>query len=135
MPSSFQMEKVAFKAKEALSSRHPRERQKVLRGSVKVTGSQRNRAEVENDPEKEPKDPHSGNQDYHNLFDQMLSPVFDQIIRDCRGHVYDRLLSGLEKTMLAEVLKYVNHNQVRASQLLGISRNTLRERMKRYDIF
>jgi DNA-binding NtrC family response regulator len=128
MPPSFQMQKVAAKVKEALSSRHTRERQKVLLGSIRVSGPSRNGAEVEDDP-------HSGNQDYHRLFDQMLSPIFEKIIRDCRGHVYDRLLSGLEKTMLNEVLKYVNHNQVRASQLLGISRNTLRERMKRYDIF
>jgi DNA-binding NtrC family response regulator len=135
MPPSFQMDKVAFKVKEALSSKHPRERQKVLQGSFKVSGSSRNGAEVEDNPKEKTENPHSGNQDYHRLFDQMLSPIFDQIVRDCRGHVYDRLLSGLEKTMLNEVLKYVNHNQVRASQLLGISRNTLRERMKRYDIF
>jgi DNA-binding NtrC family response regulator len=134
MPPSFQMEKVAFKVKETLS-KHPRERQKVLLGSIRVSGSSKNGAEVEENPKEKTENPHSGNQDYHRLFDQMLSPIFDQIVRDCRGHVYDRLLSGLEKTMLNEVLKYVNHNQVRASQLLGISRNTLRERMKRYDIF
>jgi DNA-binding protein Fis len=64
-----------------------------------------------------------------------LSPIFNRIVRDCKGHIYDRLLSGLEKTMISEVLKHVNHNQVRASQLLGISRNTLRERMKRFDIY
>jgi Fis family transcriptional regulator len=135
MPSSFQMQKVAFKIKEALSSTNPRERQKVLQGSIRVSRSSRDEAKGEDDPKKKTEDTQPENQDYHRLFDQMLSPIFDNIIRDCRGHVYDRLLSGLEKTMLYEVLKYVNHNQVRASQLLGISRNTLRERMKRYDIF
>ncbi|NIM98125.1 MAG: response regulator [candidate division Zixibacteria bacterium] len=135
IPPSFQMEKVASMVKEALSTRTPRQTQKVLLGSVRVPGQAKSRVRVENDPRRAPEDSQSDDQDYHHLFDQVLSPVFDQIIRDCRGHVYDRLLSGLEKTMLAEVLKYVNHNQVKASQLLGISRNTLRERMKRYDIF
>jgi DNA-binding NtrC family response regulator len=135
VPSSFQMERVAYMAKEALSEKSPRQKGKVLLGSVRLPSQTKSRARVENDPGKASQNSEDGNQDYHHLFDQILAPVFEQIIRDCRGHVYDRLLSGLEKTMLSEVLKHVNHNQVRASQLLGISRNTLRERMKRYDIF
>ena len=135
VPSSFHMEKVACMVKEALSAGVPKQKQKVLLGSVRMSGSAKTRAGVGSDPAKTSAGSHSDNQDYHHLFDRVLSPIFDQIIKDCRGHVYDRLLSGLEKTMLSEVLKHVNHNQVRASQLLGISRNTLRERMKRYDIF
>jgi Fis family transcriptional regulator len=135
MPPSLPIEKVAFMAKEALSSKSCKHKQKILMGSARHSSQAKGRVRVESDSRPIPGDPHSDNQDYHHLFDQMLGPIFDQIIKDCRGHVYDRLLSGLEKTMLSEVLKYVNHNQVRASQLLGISRNTLRERMKRYDIF
>jgi DNA-binding NtrC family response regulator len=135
MPPSFPMEKVAFTVKEALSSKSSKKRQKVLLGSVRYQSQAKSRVGAEGEPGRVGENPRSGNQDYHSLFDRVLSPIFEQIIRDCRGHVYDRLLSGLEKTMLSEVLKCVNHNQVRASQLLGISRNTLRERMKRYDIF
>ncbi len=128
-----QAEKLAFMVKEALSSKPSRQENKVLLGSVRLSSQEKN--PPEGGKEKGPVNSPTVNQDYHHLFAQMLNPVFDQIIRDCRGHIYDRLLSGLEKTMISEVLKSVNHNQVRASQILGISRNTLRERMKRFDIF
>jgi DNA-binding NtrC family response regulator len=120
--------------RDTLASEPAGEKQKVLQGSGRLA-REKDRPEVGNDPHTPAKGQRPGNQDFHQIFDRTLGPIFDQIIRDCRGHVYDRLLSGLEKTMLSEVLRYVNHNQVRASQLLGISRNTLRERMKRYDIF
>ncbi|MCK4404111.1 MAG: response regulator [candidate division Zixibacteria bacterium] len=135
VPPPFQMEKIASLVKEALSSESAKHKQKVLLGSIRFSSQEKRRIEVGSDPDRASENPHSANQDYHHIFEQVLSPIFDRVIRDCRGHVYDRLLSGLERTMISEVLKYVNHNQVKASQLLGISRNTLRERMKRFDIF
>jgi len=130
-----QMEKLASLVNQSLSSKTPRQEQKVLLGSARFPGQERDQVDVAKDPIESSGNPSSANQDYHQLFEQMLSPIFEQIIRDCQGHIYDRLLSGLEKTMLTQVLKYVDHNQVKASQILGISRNTLRERMKRFDIF
>ncbi len=130
----FRVERMANMVRDTLASNPVREKQKVLQGSVRLT-REKDRLEVGNDPHTPAEDKPPGNQGYDHVFDRTLGPIFDQIIRDCRGHVYDRLLSGLEKTMFSEVLRHVNHNQVRASQLLGISRNTLRERMKRYDIF
>jgi DNA-binding NtrC family response regulator len=130
----FRVERMANMVRDTLASKPAKEKQKVLQGSVRLT-REKDRLGVGSDPHTPAEDQRPGNQSYDQIFDRTLGPIFDQIIRDCRGHVYDRLLSGLEKTMLSEILKYVNHNQVRASQLLGISRNTLRERMKRYDIF
>jgi DNA-binding NtrC family response regulator len=130
----FRMERIANMVRDTLASKSPEQEPKVLQGSVRLARD-KGRIAVDDNPRRPGQEPSSGNQDFHQIFDRTLGPIFEQIIRDCRGHVYDRLLSGLEKTMLSEVLKYVNHNQVRASRLLGISRNTLRERMKRYDIF
>lgn len=141
VPPPVQMEKIASLVKEALSSESTKHKQKILLGSIRFSSQEKRRIEVGSDPDRASENPYSANsigsigQDYHHIFEQVLSPIFEKIIRDCRGHVYDRLLSGLEKSMISEVLKYVNHNQVKASQLLGISRNTLRERMKRFDIF
>ncbi len=137
----FHMEKIASLVKEALSSKPAKQKQRVLLGSAQFSSQKKSQIELKTDPDRASENPHSDNptgsigQDYHYIFDRMLSPIFKQVIRDCRGHIYDHLLSGLEKAMISEVLKYVNHNQVKASQLLGISRNTLRERMKRFDIF
>jgi DNA-binding NtrC family response regulator len=130
-----QIEKLASLVKQALSSIPTRPMQRIFQGSARLSSQEKSTIKAGNDADKSPEDPPSPIQDYHHLFEQMLDPIFEQIVRECRGHIYERLLSGLEKTMISGVLKSVNHNQVKASHLLGISRNTLRERMKRFDIF
>jgi len=130
-----QIEKLASIIKQALSSKRIGPEQKVLAGSAGFTSQEKNHIEAKKDMVKSYSNPSPAKPDYHHLFEELLGPIFEQIMRDCRGQVYDQLLSGLEKTMISEMLKQVNHNQVKASQVLGISRNTLRERMKRFDIF
>jgi DNA-binding NtrC family response regulator len=77
----------------------------------------------------------AGEKDYHQMFDQLLEPIYSEIMVNSRGNIYDHLVSGLEKSLISLTLKYCNHNQVKASQILGISRNTLRERIKKYDLW
>lgn len=129
------MDRIASMVKEALSVTPSTEKQKVLLGSVRLSSGKAGQLDGPGDGDGSSADGRLGNEDYQEVFEETLSPVFSRIIKDCKGHIYDRLLSGLEKTMISEVLKHVNHNQVRASRLLGISRNTLRERMKRFDIY
>jgi DNA-binding NtrC family response regulator len=77
----------------------------------------------------------TGEKNYHQMFEELLTPVFDKVLVDSKGNIYDHVISGLEKCLLSLTLKYCNHNQVKASQILGISRNTLRERIKRYNLW
>lgn len=44
------------------------------------------------------------------------------------------LLSEVEPPLIEEVLRFTGHNQSRAAKILGITRNTLRAKMNRYDI-
>ena len=45
-----------------------------------------------------------------------------------------RLLDEVEPPLIEEVLKHARGNQTRAAKMLGITRNTLRERMRRHGI-
>ena len=45
-----------------------------------------------------------------------------------------RLLDEVEPPLIEEVLKHAKGNQTRAAKMLGITRNTLRERMRRHGI-
>lgn len=46
-----------------------------------------------------------------------------------QGTVYDSALAAFERPLFAEVLTGTNGNQLRAAQVLGINRNTLRKRL------
>ena len=50
------------------------------------------------------------------------------------ANVYGLVLEQIEEPLLRRVLKFVRNNQVRAAKLLGISRGTLRKKMKKYGL-
>ena len=54
--------------------------------------------------------------------------------QDYQGDVYNFFLTELEKVLICEVLKNKNGNQLKASELLGLNRNTLRKKIKDYDL-
>lgn len=50
------------------------------------------------------------------------------------GHLYEHILSLVERPLLQAVLDRAGGNQLKAAQLLGINRNTLRKRMRQLGI-
>jgi DNA-binding NtrC family response regulator len=52
------------------------------------------------------------------------------LLRAGQSGIYHRVLAAVERVVLPEVLHGVGGNQVRASQLLGISRTTLRRKLQ-----
>ncbi|HQR50652.1 MAG TPA: Fis family transcriptional regulator [Methylophilaceae bacterium] len=48
--------------------------------------------------------------------------------------VYDMLLACVEKPMLEYVLNHANGNQSKAAEILGLNRNTLRKKLKQYNM-
>ena len=48
--------------------------------------------------------------------------------------LYQTLLAEVEPPLLDEVLRYTHGNQSRTAKILGITRNTLRTKLHRYDI-
>lgn len=53
--------------------------------------------------------------------------------KPCCG-MYDMVIDCVEKPLLEMVLEYVEGNQTRASEVLGINRNTLRKKMQQHGI-
>jgi DNA-binding protein Fis len=77
-------------------------------------------------------DPEVIKENYYKLFQEFLDPLFEKILKTSSGNVYEHLHTSLEKAIVISALKATNYNQVQASRLLGISRNTLRDRMKKF---
>jgi len=62
----------------------------------------------------------------------------DQYFKDLDGEsphaIYDMVLSCIEKPLLEYTLQYAGGNQSKAAEILGLNRNTLRKKMKQYNI-
>ncbi len=71
---------------------------------------------------------------YYAFFRSLLEPVFEKICLKEKGTVFENVNSGLEKALVEMAMEKGNFNQVYVSKLLGISRNTLRERIERFNI-
>ncbi|OWK40499.1 sigma-54-dependent transcriptional regulator [Fimbriiglobus ruber] len=60
-----------------------------------------------------------------------------QLVRDLlatgSADIYRKILAEVDRVVVGEVLQHVGGNQVHASELLGISRNTLRSKIQSFD--
>jgi len=74
-------------------------------------------------------------EDYSRMFSDNITPNFEKIIAISEGHVYHHLQSGFERALISAALRHTGSNQVRAAELLGISRNTLRDRIAKYGLY
>ena len=80
--------------------------------------------------------PRGGSQDetIHSL-KQLLADLVPEILRladDQRAHA--NIMDLVEEALINRALQECEYNQVRTAEKLGISRNTLRHRIKKYNL-
>ncbi|MEE8343013.1 MAG: helix-turn-helix domain-containing protein [Gammaproteobacteria bacterium] len=63
-----------------------------------------------------------------------IENFFDDIGDHQPGDLYRMVISEVEQAMLASVMRYVNGNQSRAAEVLGINRSTLRKKLRCYKL-
>ncbi len=49
-------------------------------------------------------------------------------------HIYNMVMHSVEKPLIEIAMQHTKGNQTQAADLLGINRNTLRQKMKQYQI-
>ncbi len=64
------------------------------------------------------------------FFEQFYNSIDD----DSELNLYERFLAEFEKPVIIKTLKYCNGNQMKASKILGLNRNTLRTKITKYKI-
>jgi DNA-binding NtrC family response regulator len=62
--------------------------------------------------------------------EQTLGITIEELFVQESGHVF----AAAERLLVMKALELARHNQVQAARLLGVSRNVLRDRMKRYGL-
>jgi Fis family transcriptional regulator, factor for inversion stimulation protein len=63
-----------------------------------------------------------------------ISGYFTDLDGEKPHAIYDMVISSVEKPLIELVMEHARGNQTRAAQLLGINRNTLRNKLKQYRI-
>jgi Fis family transcriptional regulator len=63
---------------------------------------------------------------------QILKHYFANLKGEEPKHVYDFFLDEVEEPILNIVMKYTKNNQSEAARILGLSRGTLRTKLKKY---
>ncbi|MDR4518711.1 MAG: Fis family transcriptional regulator [Nitrosomonas sp.] len=62
----------------------------------------------------------------------------DKYLNDLDGEkpcsIHDMVILSVEKPLIEVILEHTQGNQTQAAELLGINRNTLRQKIKRYQI-
>ena len=68
-----------------------------------------------------------------NTIDDAIVRSLEKYFRDLDGQVpsgiYDMVIQAVERPLLEVVMREASGNQVRASEMLGINRNTLRKKL------
>lgn len=65
---------------------------------------------------------------------QTLERYFNDLNGEKVTGVYDMVLHEMERPLLEIVMRHTQGNQVRASLILGINRNTLRKKLKQHKV-
>lgn len=71
---------------------------------------------------------------FEEIVRQRIKTYIEKIKNTNLNDVYKTIIGTTEKTVIEEILNICKNNQIKASQLLGINRNTLRKKIKEYNI-
>jgi Fis family transcriptional regulator, factor for inversion stimulation protein len=70
--------------------------------------------------------------------DDAVTRSLEKYFKDLEGtmpcSIYDMVISAVERPMLEVVMKQAHGNQLRASEMLGINRNTLRKKLNSHGL-
>ena len=65
---------------------------------------------------------------------RLVTDYFNHLDGEKCSSVHEMVITSVEKPLLEVVLHHTEGNQTRASEILGINRNTLRKKMQHYGV-
>ncbi len=72
------------------------------------------------------------NQPLHDSVRQSLENYLSQLKGQSPSNLYELILAEVEEPLMKAVMEYTKSNQSRAAIILGLSRGTLRKKLKQY---
>ncbi len=74
------------------------------------------------------------NQPLHDSVRQSLENYMSQLKGQMPSNLYELILAEVEAPLMEAVMEYTKQNQSRAAIVLGLSRGTLRKKLKMYGL-
>ena len=74
------------------------------------------------------------NQPLHDSVRQSLENYLTQLKGQSPSNLYELILAEVEAPLMEAVMSYTKNNQSRAAIILGLSRGTLRKKLKMYGL-
>lgn len=65
---------------------------------------------------------------------QSMQQYFEDLNGELPNNLHSFFINEVEKPFLQVVMSHANGNQTRAADMLGINRNTLRKKLKTYNL-
>lgn len=75
---------------------------------------------------------HGDDEKNHPSLKQRLSAMVAEILKMAGPRAHANIIDAVEEMLIQRALQECGHNQVHAARMLGVSRNTLRNRIKKY---
>ena len=66
--------------------------------------------------------------------DTLLDQYFNDLDGDEPTAIYEMVINTVEKPLLLYIMNKTEGNQSKAAKMLGINRNTLRKKLKQYNL-
>ena len=66
--------------------------------------------------------------------DTLLDQYFDDLDGDKPNAIYEMVINTVEKPLLLYIMNKAEGNQSKAAKMLGLNRNTLRKKLKQYNL-
>jgi len=66
--------------------------------------------------------------------DTLLDQYFNDLDGDQPSAIYEMVINTIEKPLLLYIMNKTEGNQSKAAKILGLNRNTLRKKLKQYNL-
>ena len=66
--------------------------------------------------------------------DTLLDQYFNDLDGDEPNAIYEMVINSVEKPLLLYIMNKTEGNQSKAAKMLGLNRNTLRKKLKQYNL-
>ena len=67
--------------------------------------------------------------------DTLLDQYFNDLDGDEPTAIYEMVINTVEKPLLLYIMNKTEGNQSKAAKMLGLNRNTLRKKLKQYNLY